>query len=52
MKFIFAVAACILLLLLAYQADTPDRTQDPHPMKHNQEQFSRMQPAYDKDSAK
>ncbi|NQX59562.1 hypothetical protein [Paenibacillus qinlingensis] len=40
---IFAIAAVsTILLLLAYHADAPDITQDPNPMKHNQEQFARM----------
>ena len=54
MKFlnvIFAIAVCTIFLLIAYHADT-DTTHDPNPMKHNQEQFTRMQLTYDKESLK
>ncbi|MNG15667.1 hypothetical protein D3C84_995120 [compost metagenome] len=47
-----AVAVCAIFLLIAYQADAPDTTLDPNPMKRNQEQFTRMQLTYDSESVK
>ncbi|MGO4497941.1 hypothetical protein AB4114_18835 [Paenibacillus sp. 2RAB27] len=49
---IFAIAVCTIFLLLAYQADVPDSTHDPNPMKHNLDQFNRMQVTYEKDVKK
>lgn len=47
---LFAIAVGTIFLLLAYQADAPDTTHDPNPMKHNQDQFTRMQVTYEKTS--
>jgi hypothetical protein len=49
---IFAIAVGTIFLLLAYQADVPDSTHDPNPMKHNQDQFTRMQVTYEKELEK
>lgn len=49
---LLVIAMGMTFLLLAYQADTPDSTHDPNPMKHNQDQFTRMQVSYEKDSTK
>lgn len=46
MKFwnvLFIVAAGVMFLMIAYQADAPSEARDPNPMKVNQEQFFRMQ---------
>ncbi|WP_171637988.1 hypothetical protein [Paenibacillus plantarum] len=49
---IFAIAVGTMFLLLAYQADVPDSAHDPNPMKHNLDQFTRMQVTYEKESEK
>ncbi|MFD0692525.1 hypothetical protein ACFQZT_00305 [Paenibacillus sp. GCM10027628] len=45
-------AACCVLFLLAFGADSPGSSADPNPMKQNQEQFARIQPAYYADNSK
>lgn len=48
MKFlnvITAVAIGTVFLWIAAQADTPDTTREPNPMKVNQEQFARIEQA-------
>ncbi|CAN7680660.1 hypothetical protein LJR153_005388 [Paenibacillus sp. LjRoot153] len=46
---IFAIAVGTIFLFFAYQAEAPDSTHEPNPMKHNQDQFTRMQVTYNKD---
>ncbi|MEW9698259.1 hypothetical protein [Paenibacillus sp. SI8] len=45
-------AACLVLLLVAYDADSPGTPKDPNPMKSNQEQFARTQPAFYAETSK
>ena len=49
---LLVIALGTMFLLLAYQADTPDSAYDPNPMKHNQDQFNRMQVTHEKDLTK
>jgi hypothetical protein len=45
LNLLLAAAALCLLLLFAYAADTPEASNVPNPVKMNQEQFARIQPA-------
>ncbi|WP_157276586.1 hypothetical protein [Paenibacillus sp. Soil766] len=49
---LLVVALGTMFLLLAYQAKAPDSTHDPNPMKHDQNQFARMQLTYYTESVK
>jgi hypothetical protein len=52
LNLLLVCAACFFLLLLAFGADSPSPTADPNPMKNNQEQFARIQPAYYAETSK
>lgn len=49
---LLVAAACCFLLFIAFNANSPDSTADPNPMKQNQEQFTRMQPTYYAETSK
>ncbi|SDN22965.1 hypothetical protein SAMN04487897_102219 [Paenibacillus sp. yr247] len=46
LNLLLIVAACCVLFLIAFDAESPSTAADPNPMKQNQEQFARIQPTY------
>ncbi|WP_171684205.1 hypothetical protein [Paenibacillus planticolens] len=43
---LLVMAACFFLLFMAFEADAPQKNEDPNPMKQNQEQFARIHQSY------